>query len=107
MLLLSAMQAAQAEPAEVAHGRQRAIEYCSGCHQVTHQQPQPAAVPNPDEMVQVAAPSFAAISVKYKGHEKDLRAFIEAPLHPMKEQEFPDHDLDAIIAYIKATKKNW
>jgi hypothetical protein len=52
-------------------------------------------------------PSFLAISVKYEGQEKELRAFIKASAHPMKEQGFLETDLNAIVAYIESAQKNW
>jgi hypothetical protein len=45
--------------------------------------------------------------MKYEGQEKELRAFIKAPSHPMKEQEFLEVDLNAIVAYIESVQKNW
>lgn len=99
--------AAFADPNEVALGRERAIEYCAGCHQVTRQQARPEPVPFPEENSGVVTPSFAAISAKYDGHEKELRAYIKAPTHPMKEQQFLESDLNAIIAYIMTAEKNW
>ena len=92
---------------EVEMGRERAIESCSGCHQVTAQQPQPSPVPFPEENALVVPPSFEAISLKYDGHEEELRAFVLAPDHPMKEQQFLPIDLNAIIAYIKKAKDWW
>ena len=107
LLLLCNAQLALADSKEIALGRERAIEYCSGCHQVTRQQPRPEPVPFPEENARVVTPSFLAISMKYEGQEKELRAFIKAPAHPMKEQEFLEADLNAIIAYIKSAQKNW
>ena len=107
LLLLCNAQAALADSKEIALGRERAIEYCSGCHQVTRQQPRPEPVPFPEEDARVVTPSFLAISMKYEGQENELRAFIKAPAHPMKEQEFLEADLNAIVAYIKSAQKNW
>ena len=81
-------------------GRDRAIESCSACHQVTKEQKRPAPVPNPDELEMVVTPSFASIAAAYRGKDRQLRAFIRKPQHPMKEQQFLDADLDAIVAYI-------
>jgi len=67
---------------------------------VTADQKLPAPVPNPDQLEMVVAPSFASIAVAYKGKDRELRAFIRTPQHPMKEQQFLDSDLDAIVAYI-------
>jgi mono/diheme cytochrome c family protein len=107
LLLLCTVQPALADSKEIALGRERAIEYCSGCHQVTRQQPRPEPVPFPEENARVVTPSFLAISMKYEGQEKELRAFIKAPSHPMKEQEFLEVDLNAIVAYIESVQKNW
>lgn len=107
LFLVCTAQAAFADSAQIALGRERAIEYCSGCHQVTHQQARPQPVPYPEENADVVTPSFLAISIKYEDHEKELRAFIKAPAHPMKEQEFLESDLNAIVAYIKDVQKSW
>lgn len=107
VVLLLTAQGAYAGDSEIAMGRERAIEYCSGCHQVTRQQRRPEPVPYPEENALVVTPSFAAISVKYEGNDKGLRAFIKAPKHPMKEQEFLDSDLGAIVAYIHSVQKSW
>ncbi|HEY8948721.1 MAG TPA: c-type cytochrome [Rhizomicrobium sp.] len=107
LLLLCTAQPALADSKEITLGRERAIEYCSGCHEVTRQQPRPEPVPFPEENARVVTPSFLAISIKYEGQEKELRAFIKAPAHPMKEQEFLEADLNAIVAYIKSAQKNW
>src|SRR5690242_9918617 len=100
LFLLLYVPVAHAESGTIALGRERAIEYCSGCHQVTRQQARPEPVPFPEENARVVTPSFAAIAAKYEGHDEDLRAFIKAPAHPMKEQQFLSSDLDAIVAYI-------
>lgn len=81
-------------------GRDRAVESCSACHQVTKDQKLPAPVPNPDQLEMVMAPSFASMAAAYEGKDRELRAFIRKPQHPMKEQQFLDADLDAIVAYI-------
>jgi mono/diheme cytochrome c family protein len=86
-------------------GRNRAVEDCSACHQVTAGQKAPAPVADPENEEWVPAPSFAQVAEKYKGHERELRAFIVTPDHPMKEQEFLDTDLNAIIAYINSLPK--
>jgi mono/diheme cytochrome c family protein len=89
-------------------GRDRAVESCSGCHQVTREQKLPAPVPNPDQLEMVVAPSFASIATAYEGKDRELRTFIRTPQHPMKEQQFLDSDLDAIIAYIHSVdKQRW
>lgn len=95
---------------EVALGHDRAIESCSSCHQVTPEQKPPKPVSNSDEMELVSAPNFAQIAIKYEGHDGELRAFIRAPRHPMKEQQFLDSDLNAIVAYIHSlsnSKSAW
>jgi mono/diheme cytochrome c family protein len=107
LLLLCNTELAFADSKEIALGRERAIEYCSGCHQVTRQQPRPEPVPFPEEDARVVTPSFLALSVKYKNQERELRALIKAPAHPMKEQEFLDADLNAIVAYIESVHKTW
>ncbi len=86
-------------------GRDRAIEDCSACHQVTSNQKPPAPVADPDNAEWVSAPSFAEIAAKYIGRDRELRACIVTPDHPMKEQEFLASDLNAITAYIHSLAK--
>ena len=89
-------------------GRDRAIEDCSACHQVTAHQKRPSPVADPDNEEWVAAPTFAEVALKYQGRDRELRAFIRTPDHPMKEQEFLETDLNAIVAYIHSlAKKHW
>jgi mono/diheme cytochrome c family protein len=102
-LLWSAMATASASPANrVAEGRAIAIDACSACHQVTNRQKPPAPVPNPDELTLVAAPSFAQIARDHGADEAYLRDAITAPKHPMREQEWRQDDLNAVIAYIRS-----
>jgi len=108
--LLSAFALMLAAPANLAAspvdlGKDRAIEDCSACHQITASQKPPPPVADPDYDEWVVAPTFRQIALKYNGHERELRAFILTPDHPMKEQEFLDTDLNAIIAYINSLAK--
>ena len=86
-------------------GKNCAVEDCSACHQVTAGQKPPAPVADPDAEEWVPAPAFSRIASKYKGRDRELRAFILTPDHPMKEQEFLDSDLNAIVAYIHSLAK--
>ncbi|HWA30152.1 MAG TPA: c-type cytochrome [Rhizomicrobium sp.] len=109
-LLAMPWPASAAATDQIALGRDRAIESCSACHQVTGAQKPPEPVSDPDRMESVAAPSFAAIAAKYKDRDAELRAFIKAPEHPMKEQQFLESDLGAIAAYIHSlqdSKASW
>jgi mono/diheme cytochrome c family protein len=100
LLIMLATSTASSASALSDIGRERAVESCSACHRVTRDQKMPAPVPNPDQLEMVVAPSFASIATAYEGKDRALRAFIETPQHPMKQQQFLDSDLDAIIAYI-------
>jgi len=93
---------AAAAPPVALRGRTLAIQACSACHQVTETQSPSAPVLNPDTLEHVPAPSFAEIAHKYGRNTKALRAFIRAPAHPMREQQFLPHDLDAIVVYIRS-----
>ena len=86
--------------APVQEGRQDSIEDCSACHRVTRNQKPPPPVPNPDEALGVDAPSFDKIARLYAGRPAALAAFIQAPRHPMREQQFLSRDLKAIVRYI-------
>ena len=84
----------------VPEGRVIAVEACSACHQVLPDQKPPPPVFDRDEDRNVPAPSFADIARKYRGKPRQLRAFITAPLHPMREQDWDRVDLDAVADYI-------
>lgn len=92
---------ASAHPPVSVQGRTLAIQACSACHQVAETQGPSTPVLNPDTLEHVTAPSFVQIARKYGKDTKALRAFILAPTHPMREQQFLPHDLDAIIVYIR------
>lgn len=105
--LLAAAAPATAAKLRV-EGRQTAIAECKACHRVTVEQTPPAPVYDPDEGRAVAAPSFDAIARRYKGRPGLLRAFIQAPRHPMREQQFLKRDLLAITRYIGSlTDQHW
>lgn len=93
---------ANGRPPIALNGRTLAIEACSACHQVTETQPASTPILNPDTLEHVAAPSFVEIARKYGHNTKALRAFVRAPAHPMREQQFLPHDLDAIVVYIRS-----
>jgi len=83
-----------------------ATEYCSACHRVKAEQPQPPAVIIDESTSQEAipAPSFREIAQR-PGRDADyLRALIQAPHFPMPEQQYIPEELDAIIAYITSLK---
>lgn len=93
---------AWARPPVAVQGRTLAIRSCSACHQVTQRQSPSSPVLNPDTLEHVAAPSFIEIARKYGKDTSALRAFIRTPAHPMREQQFLPHDLDAIVVYIRS-----
>lgn len=84
----------------VPEGRRDAVLDCSACHRVTRDQKPPAPVYDRDQALTVVAPSFDAIARQYAGRPGSLRAFIRAPRHPMREQQFLERDLTAIGHYI-------
>ena len=85
---------------DIQEGQVIAVEACSACHQVLPDQKLPPAVFDLDEDVDVPAPNFAALARKYRGKPDQLRAFITAPLHPMREQVWDRVDLDAVTDFI-------
>lgn len=91
--------------ARLAEGRRNAIEDCSACHRVTAGQRQPAPVPNSDEAISVQAPAFDRIARRYAGRTGALREVIQAPRHPMREQQFLPEELDSLIRYIGSLQK--
>jgi len=101
MLMCGLATTVSARAPVAAVGRILAIQSCSACHQVTDAQMPPTPVLNLDSLEHVRAPAFAQISRKYGKNTKSLRAFILTPKHPMREQKFLPHDLDAIVAYIR------
>lgn len=88
----------------VAEGRQAAVLECSACHRVTSRQKPPAPVFDPDQARAVSAPPFDVIARHYAGRPASLRAFIAAPRHPMREQQFLEHDLAALTRYIASLR---
>ena len=88
----------------VAEGRQDAVLECAACHRVTILQKPPAPVPDLDEGRAVTAPAFDVIARRYAGRPRALRAFIQAPRHPMHEQQFLSRDLTAIGRYIASLR---
>jgi cytochrome c551/c552 len=75
---------------------------CSACHQVSDGQRLPPPVLNPDEGIRVPAPTFRQIAQKYRGRASSLRRMIVNPRHPMREQEFIESDLLALVTYIQS-----
>lgn len=82
-------------------GRILAIDACSACHKVTPGQTRPAPVLDPDEGVSIQAPDFTWIATKYAHRPRALRRYIQAPVHPMREQVWDAGDLDAVVAFIR------
>lgn len=103
-LVLLFWQPASAATNIQSKGRQAAIEDCSACHRVIRQQKQPSAVADPDEARTVETPAFDQIARQYAGRPDALAYFILAPRHPMREQEFPPHELKAIVHYISSLR---
>ena len=97
---LTAAAQAKTHSGNPARGRALAIEACSACHKVTARQRQPAPVADPDTRESVIAPTFYAVAVKFGHDTAAMRAFVLAPTHPMREQQFVPRDLNDIIAYI-------
>ena len=91
-------------PKQIREGRAIAIDACSACHQVTPGQKRPAPVPDPHESVLVAAPGFAEIAKNHGSDEAYLRAAILRPHYPMREQDWLESDLRAVIAYIESLR---
>lgn len=84
----------------VAHGRAKAMQYCSACHKVTDTQPQPPQVYDRDADDHIQAPPFRTIAAKYANNEAGIRAFVHLPQYPMPEQELSPTDLADLTAYI-------
>lgn len=105
LLTASASGSAMAD-GSAADGAALAAEYCSACHRTRADQPPPPPVMMEESTSQeaVQAPSFREIA---GGPGRDaiyLRAIIEAPHAPMREQQFIPAELDAIIAYLLSLK---
>lgn len=83
-----------------------ATDYCSACHRVQPAQPQPPPVIIDESTSQEAipAPSFREIARRPGRDENYLRALIQAPHFPMREQQIIPEELDAIVAYITSLK---
>jgi mono/diheme cytochrome c family protein len=96
--------AAPSNHKQIAEGQAIATDACSACHQVTRGQKRPAPVPDPHESVLVAAPSFMEIAVNHGSDKAYLRAAILRPHYPMREQDWLEGDLRAVIAYIQSLR---
>jgi cytochrome c551/c552 len=95
-----------AYPADLANeGRGLAVDGCSACHQVTPRQKRPEPVFDPDQARSVPAPSFAAIARKYHGRPAALARFIRDPKHPMREGDWDERDLEAVVAFIQSLSR--
>ena len=86
-------------------GRTLAIDACSACHRVTPGQTRPAPVLDPDEGVSIQAPDFTWIARKYARRPRALRRYIQAPVHPMREQVWDPGDLDAVVTFIRTIRR--
>ena len=91
---------------EIGFGRELSVQGCAACHKVTTEQKRPEAVPDPDQLDSIAAPSFSAIAAKYAGNDRALRTFILKPHWPMRQQQFLAGDLTAIVAYIHSLRRS-
>ncbi len=102
LISMGVMTSAALAAQKIQSGRDLAIDACSACHQVTPEQKPPPLVFNPDEYVDVLAPSFGTIAAKYKRRPAALRRFILNPIHPMREQDWDPADLTAVVAFIQS-----
>ncbi|MBL6853660.1 MAG: c-type cytochrome [Alphaproteobacteria bacterium] len=84
----------------IAHGRAKAMQYCSACHKVTATQPQPPEVFDREADDHIQAPPFTTVAAKYATNEAGLRAFVHLPQYPMPAQELSPTDLSDLSAYI-------
>ena len=100
VVVFVAMTGSALAAGSVAHGRTKAIQYCSACHKVTATQAQPPAVFDRDADQHVFAPTFVAIGQKYAHNEAGIRRFVHLPQYPMPEQELSPTDLEDLSAYI-------
>jgi hypothetical protein len=102
-LLWAASAVAEVHAAQnVQAGQALAIDACSACHQVIPDQEPPASVFNPDENLNVLAPSFLVIADKYAHRPSALRRIITSPVHPMREQNWDPTDLATVIDFIQS-----
>lgn len=104
LLCASLMMTGAQAAGNVGAGRALAVDACSACHQVTARQKTPPPVFNPEEGVDVAAPSFPVIAKKYARRPSALRHIILSPPHPMREQLWDRADLAAVVAFIQSLR---
>jgi mono/diheme cytochrome c family protein len=95
---------AAANPQDIEAGRQLAGEACAACHSVAPGAPAPRPVYDPDQQAFVRAPAFAAIARDPRKDDVYLRAIIQAPHYPMREQALDERDLASIVAYIDSLR---
>jgi hypothetical protein len=65
----------------------------------------PPPVADPDSATQIPAPSFLDIAASRGDDPDHLRRVILAPPHPMREQQWSETDLKAVVAYIRSLRK--
>lgn len=100
---LGAMGTALAADSNAA-GRSLAIDACSACHKVTAGQVRPGPVLDSDEGVSIQAPDFTWIARKYARRPRALARYIQAPVHPMREQNWDAGDLESVVAFIRTIR---
>ena len=103
--LVSALAMEVAAAAENA-GRELATSYCGACHRVSAEQAPTSkvTVDKGSGIQEFEAPSFRQIAARAGRDAEYLRAFIQAPHYPMREQLFIPEELDQIVSYILSLK---
>ena len=111
-VLVSATVAARADGSPEEAGHALAQDYCSACHRVSAEQAPPpkVTVDTGSGSEEYEAPSFRQVAARPGRDAAYLRAFIQAPHYPMREQLFIPKELEQIVTYIlslKADEGDW
>lgn len=88
---------ALADEMQVSAGRALALQWCSSCHVVAKDQPQPATD---------GVPSFFAIANDPATTEEGLRTFLGTPHASMPNISLSRDEVSSLIAYLMSLKGN-
>jgi mono/diheme cytochrome c family protein len=96
MVLTAPAAWAQGDTTVNAAGQDLALKWCSECHLVARDQPEPASD---------AAPSFFEVADRSSTTEISLRAFLMSPHGEMPNIMLTREQIDEVVAYILSLRR--
>ena len=87
-------------------GELAATDFCASCHQVGPRHQRPSPVYNDRRDVDIHAPPFFLIAIKFGDKRDAIRRHILSPPHPMPKQRLSPSELANIIDYIQSLRKS-